>query len=89
MMTKIKIARKLSVFVCMFLSIKMFAQTNSPISINVSADVGIMNGKIQEFVFYSNIDKVLSRLDWDIKNIPVCIHLSSGLMYIPSVVMNL
>ena len=72
MMTKIKIARKLSVFVCMFLSIKMFAQTNSPISINVSADVGIMNGKIQEFVFYSNIDKVLSRLDWDIKNIPVC-----------------
>lgn len=72
MMTKIKIARKLSVFVCMFLSIKMFAQTNSPISINVSADVGIMNGKIQEFVFYSNIDKVLSLLDWDIKNIPVC-----------------
>lgn len=59
----------------LFISANLIAYANSNFSLNLTANAGLMNGTIKEFVFAknsTNTDNVLSRLDWDIKNIPVC-----------------
>ncbi len=56
-----------------FSSVKIVSQKKF-LDISLSADFGILNGEIKEYVFSSechNTDDVLSRLDWDVKNIPV------------------
>lgn len=50
-----------------------FAQ-NKIISVDAKANISLMNGSISEYVFNPeshNTDDVWSRLDWDIKNIPI------------------
>ncbi len=66
--------KKILIFLFVLTSAKMFANTNNLFSLNLSADIGITNGLISEFVFEPrsyNTNDVLSRLDWQIKNIPV------------------
>lgn len=51
----------------------LFAESNL-FNIALSTDFGLMNGIVKEYVFDSechNTDDILSRLDWDVKNIPV------------------
>lgn len=50
-----------------------FAQ-NKIISVDAKANISLLNGSISEYVFNPeshNTDDVWSRLDWDIKNIPI------------------
>ena len=49
-----------------------FAQ-NKIISVDAKANISLLNGSISEYVFdpaSHNTDDVLSRLDWDVKNVP-------------------
>ena len=50
-----------------------FAQ-NKIISVDAKANISLLNGSISEYVFdpaSHNTDDVLSRLDWDVKNVPI------------------
>ena len=50
-----------------------FAQ-NKIISVDAKANISLLNGSISEYVFTPashNTDDVLSRLDWDVKNVPI------------------
>ena len=50
-----------------------FAQ-NKIISVDAKANISLLNGSISEYAFDSashNTDDVLSRLDWDVKNVPI------------------
>ena len=50
-----------------------FAQ-NKIISVDAKANISLLNGSISEYVFAPashNTDDVLSRLDWDVKNVPI------------------
>lgn len=50
-----------------------FAQ-NKIISVDVNANISFLNGSISEYVFdpsSHNTDDVFSRLDWDVKNVPI------------------
>ena len=50
-----------------------FAQ-NKIISVDAKANISLLNGSISRYVFdpaSHNTDDVLSRLDWDVKNVPI------------------
>ena len=50
-----------------------FAQ-NKIISVDAKANISLLNGSISEYAFdpaSHNTDDVLSRLDWDVKNVPI------------------
>ena len=51
----------------------IFAE-NKIISVDAKANISLLNGSISEYVFTPashNTDDVLSRLDWDVKNVPI------------------
>ena len=51
----------------------IFAE-NKIISVDAKANISLLNGSISEYVFdpaSHNTDDVLSRLDWDVKNVPI------------------
>ena len=51
----------------------IFAE-NKIISVDAKANISLLNGSISEYVFNPashNTDDVLSRLDWDVKNVPI------------------
>ena len=55
------------------LSSFVFAQ-NKIISVDTKANISLLNGSISEYVFNPeshNTDDVWSRLDWDVKNVPI------------------
>ena len=51
----------------------IFAE-NKIVSVDAKANISLLNGSISEYVFdpaSHNTDDVLSRLDWDVKNVPI------------------
>lgn len=62
----------LSLFTLMIVNF-IFAE-NKIISVDAKANISLLNGSISEYVFdpaSHNTDDVLSRLDWDVKNVPI------------------
>lgn len=49
------------------------ASSGIPLSFTFDLDLGLLNGSVSEYVFYEeceNTDHMVSRLDWDVQNIP-------------------
>ena len=73
----------LFMIISLFLSLSAFSQENEiftrdsthnePVSFAVSENIGLVNGNISEYVYWFGVclndDGLLSRLDWDVKNI--------------------
>lgn len=69
-----KMSKKLFLSLFTLVIVNFIFAENKIISVDAKANISLLNGSISEYVFdpaSHNTDDVLSRLDWDVKNVPI------------------
>ena len=69
-----KMSKKLFLSLFTLVIVNFIIAENKIISVDAKANISLLNGSISEYVFTPashNTDDVLSRLDWDVKNVPI------------------